>query len=285
MTPSNTIKVFIGSGEASLLERKVLIYSLHKHTRRPLDIYVFNGTHNAVELNDQDPVLTSMSLRVKYRNTTEFSYYRFLIPEISNHTGKAIWLDSDMIALDDIGDLFDTPMNGCDLLAKTVHYPDLSPELDPRCPAVIVFDCEKCKFDLEMLLDEIDQGLYSDRDLMHFTTVFRSVYPLQIGDFDPNWNIRDYWDSHTKLIHYTNLETQPWKYHDHQYGELWFQYLNEAIAAGYVTQRDIDLSLMRAYVRLDLMQGNFSWMGRKQRSVKSAMKRLRTLQKSDLKLS
>jgi hypothetical protein len=44
MTPQ-PVKIFIGSGEQSLLERKVLIYSLHKHTRRELDISVFNGTH------------------------------------------------------------------------------------------------------------------------------------------------------------------------------------------------------------------------------------------------
>lgn len=268
------VKVFIGSGEASLLERKVLIYSLRKHTQRELDIYVFNGTHNSVELNDQEPFLAPMSLRVKYRNTTEFSYYRFLIPEICNHQGKAIWLDSDMIALDDIGELFDTPINGCDLLASKIFYPDISSSLDPRCPAVVLLDCEKVKFDLESLLDEIDQNLYSARDLMHFTTNFRSFHPYQLGEFDPNWNIRDYWDKYTKLIHYTNLYTQPWKYPNHPYGELWFQYFNEAIAAGYITQKDIELSMVRSYVRLDLLKGNFSFMGREINNAKSAIKKL-----------
>jgi len=38
------VKVFIGSGEASLIERKVAIYSLRKNTKRNLDIYVCNGT-------------------------------------------------------------------------------------------------------------------------------------------------------------------------------------------------------------------------------------------------
>ena len=73
------VKVFIGSGEASLIERKVLIHSLRKHSQRKLDIYVFNGTHNSVELNDEKPFLAPMSLRVKYRNVTEFSFYRFLM--------------------------------------------------------------------------------------------------------------------------------------------------------------------------------------------------------------
>jgi hypothetical protein len=52
------IKIFIGSGEASVLERKTLIYSLYKHTKRKLDIYVFNGTHNAIEHNQAEPILT-----------------------------------------------------------------------------------------------------------------------------------------------------------------------------------------------------------------------------------
>ena len=60
---SQPVRVFVGSGEASLLERKTLIHSLRKHTRRPLDLYVFNGTHNAIEHNDEPPQLAPMSLR------------------------------------------------------------------------------------------------------------------------------------------------------------------------------------------------------------------------------
>src|SRR6185436_11734342 len=76
----STVRVFIGSGEASLIECKTAIHSLRKHTKRELDIYVFNGTHNAVRLNDGEPFLAPMSLKIKYRNITEFSLYRFLIP-------------------------------------------------------------------------------------------------------------------------------------------------------------------------------------------------------------
>ncbi len=274
MTSKERVKVFIGSGEASLLERKVLIYSLHKHTDRDLDIYTFNGTHNAVERNNEEPFLAPMSLKVKYRNTTEFSYYRFLIPQLCHHQGKAIWLDSDIIVLHDIGELFDTPMENNHLLMKKTAYADLSPDLDPYCPAIMLIDCDRVQFDLESLIHEVDQERYSDRDLMHMTTRFRSFHPFQIGEFDPQWNIRDYWDQQTKLIHYTNLETQPWKYHDHPYGELWFQYLYEAIQEGYVTQRDIDLSKVRAYVRPDLMRGNFSPLQRKVNRAKSALKKL-----------
>ena len=79
---SAPVRVFIGSGEASLLERKTLIYSLRKNSKRPLEIWVINGTHNAIERNDAPPFLAPLSLEMKYRNVTEFSLYRYLIPQM-----------------------------------------------------------------------------------------------------------------------------------------------------------------------------------------------------------
>ncbi len=248
------IKVFIGSGEASRLERKVLIYSLHKHTQRELDIYVFNGTHNAVELNNSEPFLAPMSLGVKYHNGTEFSLYRYLIPELCLYQGKAIYVDSDTICLTDIGELIDTPTNSYDFLAKREAYSHLSTDLWGL--SVMLIDCESCRFDLEAICGEIDLDLYSYTDFSCMSPAFLVYHPYRIGELEPHWNVFDYWDNQTKLIHYTNLYTQPWKYPNHPYGELWFEYLHEAIAAGYVTQEDIELSQVRGYVRRDLLAGN-----------------------------
>src|SRR6267378_6473230 len=118
---STKVKLFIGSGEQSLLERKVLIYSIQKHTQRNLDIYVFNGTHNAIETSDGAPAPAPLPLHLKYRNLTEFSLYRYLIPELCSFEGKAIYLDSDMVCLRDIGELFDCSIDGHDFLAKQAY--------------------------------------------------------------------------------------------------------------------------------------------------------------------
>src|SRR4051794_7516378 len=108
---SSPVRLFIGSGEGSGLERKTFIYSLRKNSNRLLELNVFNGTHNSIEPVDRgEPFLAPMSLKAKYTNTTEFSNYRFLIPQLCNHTGRAIYADSDMIALGDIGELFDADM-------------------------------------------------------------------------------------------------------------------------------------------------------------------------------
>lgn len=254
MNNQERVKVFIGSGEASLLERKVAIYSLRKHTKRDLDIYVFNGTHNAIELNDEEPFPAPLSLQLKYQNITEFSLYRFLIPQICNYQGKAIYIDSDTICLTDIGELFDTPLNGCDFLAKGDAYDSRGAKLWGL--SVMLIDCEQCRFDLETFYKEIAQGLYTDKDLACMSLAFLAHHPYKIGNLDRNWNVFDRADKDTNLIHYTNLYTQPWKYPNHPYGELWFTYFREAIDAGIITPKDIELSKIRSYVRRDIMKGN-----------------------------
>lgn len=273
MASSHSVRVFIGSGEASLLERKALICSLRKHSRRDLDIYVFNGTHNAVEHNDDEPFLAPLSLKVKYRNFTEFSNYRFVIPEICGYQGRAIWLDSDMICLRDIGELFDAPMHGRQFLAKAEAYGG------NECwgLSVMLIDCANCRFDLDRYFREIDEGLYTNSDLHQMTPAFLSHCPFEIGELDPFWNVFDQHDERTKLIHYTNLLTQPWKFPGHPHAELWFRYFREALAAGVITQRDVDVSLMRAYARQDILQGDKrSWAGGKV-SLKRLSKHLKTM--------
>ena len=246
------VRVFIGSGEASLLERKTLIYSLRKNSKRDLDIYVFNGTHDAIERNDDKPVAAGLPLEIKYRNFTEFSNYRFIIPQICGYEGRAIFVDSDTICLTDIGELFDTDMQGNQFLAKAEAYKGSG----SWGLSVMLLDCAKARFDLPKYFREIDEGKYTNTDLHQMTPGFLDHHPFKIGPIDPNWNSFDKHDEHTKLIHYTNLGTQPWKYPGHPYGELWFKYFNEARAAGVISNRDIDVTLSRAYARQDILRGN-----------------------------
>ncbi len=249
MQTQSPVRVFIGSGEASLLERKTLIHSLRKHTRRELDIYVFNGTHNAIEHNDEPPVLANMSLEIKYRNYTEFSNYRWLIPSICNHQGRAIFLDSDMVCLADIGELFDAEMEGCAMLAKAEAYKGKQ----SWGMSNILFDCAKCHFDLEAIFHEVDAGLFTNTEFHQMAPAFLAKHPFKLGKIDPNWNSFDHVDEKTKLIHYTNLRTQPWKFAGHTHEELWFRYFNEARKVGLISASDVDKTLARAYARQDIL--------------------------------
>ena len=242
------VRVFIGSGEASLLERKTLIHSLRKHTRRPLDLYVFNGTHNALEHNDEPPRLAPMSLRVKYTNFTEFSLYRFLIPQLCNHEGRAIFLDSDTICLGDIGELFDMPMGGAAMMCIKAY------DTAEWGPSVLLLDCKSCRFDLEQILDEIEAGKFTYSEFTRFAPGYLAVHPHEIAQLDNAWNSFDRCDAQTKIIHYTDLMRQPWRYAGHPFAALWHQYFSEAITSGLITDTDIQRATFRGYARLDIRE-------------------------------
>jgi lipopolysaccharide biosynthesis glycosyltransferase len=248
--PGAPIKLFIGSGEQSLLERKVLIYSLHKHTKRDLDISVFNGTHNSIERNQAMPVAAPLSLELKYRNQTEFSLYRYLIPELCGYQGRAIYLDSDTVCLADIGGLFDQRLNGSDFLAKREYAEQDGQKMWGL--SVMLIDCERARFPLAEIFREIDSGLYSYTEFSQMGQRFLAKRNYQIGELDPAWNVFDCVDESTRLVHYTNLFTQPWKYPGHPFGELWFKYLREALDQGFITDYDINLTIQRGYARPDL---------------------------------
>jgi|688.fasta_scaffold609603_2 hypothetical protein len=249
MSKPQPVRVFIGSGEASLLERKTLIHSLRKRTSRPLDLYVFNGTHNAIERNEDEPVLANLPLWIKYRNFTEFSNYRWLIPEICGYEGRAIFLDSDMVCLADIGELFDADMAGCAMLAKAEAYKGGS----AWGMSNVLFDCSQCRFPLEEIFREIDAGLYSNTDFHQMTPTFLEHRPYRLGPLDPAWNSFDRFEQGTRLIHYTNLRTQPWKFPGHVHEEIWFRAFEEARTAGLISAQDVDKTLSRGYARQDIL--------------------------------
>ncbi len=250
--------VFIGSGEASVLERKTLIYSIRKNTPGPTEIIVFNGTHNTIEREGSEPQLAPMSLRAKYTNITEFSNYRFLIPALCGFSGRAIYLDSDMVCIADLNELFNAPLDGVDFLGKSFVYKDGQRRWGL---SVALYDCARSRFELERYVDEMESGQYTYNDLQQMTPRFLAIHPFQIGDIDPNWNSYDHFDEKTKLIHYTNLHMQPWKVRGHPHGNLWFRYFQEARQAGFVTDADIELAIRRGYVRQDILQGNTIGVG------------------------
>jgi lipopolysaccharide biosynthesis glycosyltransferase len=273
---TSPVTVFISSGEASLLERKVLMYSLRRNTKRDLDIRVFNGTHNTIEREGYLPELAPMSLNVKYQNVTEFSSYRFLVPQICGQSGRCISMDSDMIVLGDIGELFDADLGYKQILAKPDAYGNVA---DKRWGlSVMLIDCSQTQFELDRYFDEIADGLYSYADLHQMTPRFQAHHAFNIGEIDSRWNEFDCYNNETKIIHYTNLYTQPWKCRSHPYGDLWFEYFKEARESGFITERDIEITLVRSYARQDLLDGNrwtlASYLRRTGRDIRSVLRYL-----------
>lgn len=161
--------------------------------------------------------------------STEFTFTRFLVPELANFKGWALFMDCDMILTTDIKELFDqaddryavmcvqhdykvkegTKMDG----QKQTVYPR------KNWSSVVLFNCAHPSNSV-LTLDKVNEpelnGAYFHR--------FSWLDDSEIGELDHTWNylVGVYDDiEKPKLIHYT--EGGPWfeNYRDCEFHQEW----------------------------------------------------------------
>lgn len=129
--------------------------------------------------------------------STDFSCYRFAIPEANGFKGRAIYLDVDMILVRDIKELFNYPM-GFPVLVTPTGYD------------VMLIDCEG--FAGEEWWPSIEQMKKSGWKIPDYSKLLEEN--MMLGPLPLLWNCCDgagYDPASTGLIHFTNMRTQPWK--------------------------------------------------------------------------
>jgi lipopolysaccharide biosynthesis glycosyltransferase len=222
------IRVFIGTHIMHEKAEKVLIHSIRKHTNEEVDIQL---------LRDHIPWQTP---------PTGFSSHRYMIPQLCNYQGYAIHLDVDMLVLADIKELWDyqTPGRWCvtDKRGKQGVRDEVS-----------VIDCSAFR-------DIPDENTLKTSNGK--TVAKRIVGNRYLSNIPATWNAtlmspcsKGYCgcpelnctmgsiptalpcNDDVKLIHYTNLRTQPWHPDSNQdyvpfpcktTENLFWQYLEEA---------------------------------------------------------
>lgn len=120
---------------------------------------------------------------------TDFTCFRFAVPHLMDYRGRAIYLDADMLVLGDIRELFEMMTTKAATLVS--HRWD-----------VIVWDCEKAEPHLP--------PLRTLQENAHITNLRRSVGLDAEFDRDPMWDVCDRVKPGMKLLHFTNMRTQPW---------------------------------------------------------------------------
>lgn len=128
---------------------------------------------------------------------TCFTNFRYSIPALCNYEGRAIYLDSDMLVLGDIAELWNLRPKGAWC------------SLNPKRTDVSIIDCawfkgKKWWPSLEqMQASNMPGALY--RQLLLRNGAFSH-------EIDERWDhLDDYRKDWTKLIHFTNMRTQPWR--------------------------------------------------------------------------
>ena len=165
--------------------------------------------------------------------STEFTFTRFLVPELMNFKGWAVFMDCDMILTTDIKELFDQADDQYAVMCVQHDYtPKEGYKMDgqkqtvyPRknWSSVVLFNCDHPS-NAVLTQDQVNStelnGAYFHR--------FSWLKDEEIGKLDHTWNyLVGVYDDIEKpnLIHYT--EGGPWfeNYRDCDFHELWKQEL------------------------------------------------------------
>ena len=164
--------------------------------------------------------------------STEFTFSRFLVPELMNFEGWALFIDCDFLFLDDVAKLFaQTNSNYAAMCAKHDYTPSTGVKMDgqqqtvyPRknWSSMILFNCSHPSNKLltkELVNADTTTGQYLHR--------FTWLNDEEIGKLSHEWNWLVGWyketkDSTPKALHYT--EGGPWfeNYRSCEYASEWF---------------------------------------------------------------
>ena len=230
------VRVYVAATEGQMLAVGVLAYSIRKYAS--LSVRIFPLHQSGIDI----PIPRAVS----NRGRTPFSFQRFLIPECAGYQGRAIYMDSDMQVFKDIRQLWALPFEGADLLAVAGD-----PALGRASQfSVMLLDCAALDWNIRDIVRRLDAGGLSYEDLMFHMVVGQKIR----ADVPRTWNsLENYKQGETALIHYTDMETQPWVSTRNPWGYVWVRDLIEAVESGYISLAEIRENVRKKYVRPSLL--------------------------------
>lgn len=225
------IRIFIGTEEMQWLAAEVLKFSILRRTKAEVEFH---------ELKD-------MNTGLQLKTYTGFSFNRWFIPETCHFEGKAIYLDADIVVLDDIEKFYNLPMNGNAVLCRP------QPQHKSYFTSVMLLDCSKLKhWDVHEWVVLINTGFL---DYNHIMFMVDDTPPYV--DFTPMpdaWNHLDKFDENTKILHYTSVPHQPWKVFGHPAGHVFRRELKAALADGFIKRADVEREIAAKHVYAQLLE-------------------------------
>ena len=246
MLNNNVIKIYVGADRSQQLAIKVLEYSIKRHTTATIEV---------IPMIDLD-VPTPQDPRNGQR--TGFSYSRFCIPKLANYSGKAIYMDADMQVFKDIKELWELPLDGKKLLVQQeVKHLDVTmaknnaPKKRIKQCAVMLLDCSTLDWDINTIINEMNEGQYTYEQLMYEMSILKEE---EVGYAIPfEWNSLEYFDSETRLTHYTDMGTQPWVSTNNPIGHIWFAEVRRMLADGSLDWATLEQEVKLGYFRPSLL--------------------------------
>jgi hypothetical protein len=249
MTDSEPIRVFVGADRSQQLAISVLEYSIRRHTTAQVQVTPM------IDL----PVPVPRDPRNGQR--TGFSFSRFCIPKLAGYRGKAIYMDADMLVFSDIRELWSLPFDGAKIIiqkevkfeAETTAKAGAPKKRKKQC-AVMLLDCDRLDWDIDRIVEGLDTGTYDYEELMYDMCILAEEEVKYGVPFE--WNSLEHWDAQTRLLHFTDVATQPWTSCRNPLGTLWFDEVARMLDEGALDlaalQREVDLGFFRPSLLRDI---------------------------------
>ncbi|WP_201526071.1 glycosyltransferase [Psychrobacter frigidicola] len=243
---NEVIKVFVGCdpNNCDLEQMMVLDYSLHKHTSAPVEVVWMQLSRDPNSYWYSNPETGEGWNTTKW--ATPFSGFRWAIPEYCDFSGRAIYMDADVVILSDLAALWNHPIEGQSIVAaKTIA------DMTRLCTCV--WDCDNAKSTI-LPVEQLRKDANSHQKMMDLL----KQNPQLVEPYQDSYNCVDgeaLAIEDIKILHYSDMGTQ----FSHKYAlarvsaegsEHWFDgkimphprqelvelfdsYYNEALAAGY----------------------------------------------------
>ena len=249
MSTSEPIRVYVGADRSQQLAIAVLEYSIKRHTTADVQVIPM------VDL----PVPQPRDPRNSQR--TGFSFSRFCIPKLAGYRGRAVYMDADMMVFRDIRELWDIPFDGAKIvIQKEVKFEEETtakagaPKKRKKQCAVMLLDCGRLDWDVETIVAGLDAGAYDYEQLMYDLCILPEEEVKYGVPFE--WNSLEHWGPETRLLHYTDVATQPWTNCSNPLGQIWFDEVARMLDDGALQwadlQREIDLGFFRPSLARDI---------------------------------
>lgn len=219
---------------------KILHTNVSEESKKNINKYQSDNINiEFVDLNYYiEKVKDKLYTRDYYTKTT---YFRMFIPELYPQYNKALYLDSDIVILGDVAELYHTDM-GDNLVAAAVDDIQKNSEIFREYVEKVVgvatykhyfnagvllmnlHELRKFKFQEKFvyLLNTVKFSVAQDQDYLNRLCKGRVKYLSICWDRMP-MPTEEIGTEKIKLIHY-NMTSKPWHYDDILYGELFWEY-------------------------------------------------------------
>lgn len=193
-TEMSQLRVMIGYDERQPLSANVLAHSITRRSTTPVSI----------------GMLKLSTLPITREGLTSFTFSRYLVPWLCNYEGWALFLDSDMLVMGDVTELFS-------LMDERQSVMVVKNKMRFEWPSLMLFNCAKCK----VLTPAFVQDYPSPQDFNWASGA--------VGELPADWNHCVNYDAPgpAKLAHFTQgmpiwFETQ-----DSEYAKEWMDEMKD----------------------------------------------------------